>query len=240
MAGEGGELVRRTGQRQAGQRCQFPGDGFGEAGRRVEAGADGGAALSQFADRGQGGANGGFGMAKLGDEGGKLLAKGDRRGIHHVGAPGLDQVGVALRLFLQAVTQFGDGWQQAVFHGLCRRDVHGGGEAVVGTLRAIDVIVGVYRALAATAATCQLIGATGDDLVDVHVALRAAASLPDHQGELRVVLAVEHFVRGLFDQSGNIGWQLAAATVDPRSGFLDQGQGMQHGQRHAFGRRWRS
>jgi hypothetical protein len=80
----------------------------------------------------------------------------------------------------------------------------------------------------------QLVGAPGDHFVDVHVALGAAAGLPDHQRELVVVLAVEHFVGGLFDQAGDVGGQVAVAVVDPGGGFLDQRQGVQHRQRHAF------
>ncbi|BCQ70528.1 hypothetical protein PEQA60_45180 [Pseudomonas sp. Eqa60] len=48
------------------------------------------------------------------------------------------------------------------------------------------------------------------------------------------MLAREHFVGGLFDQAGDIGRDVAVAVVDPRRGFLDQGQGMQHRQGHAF------
>jgi hypothetical protein len=96
------------------------------------------------------------------------------------------------------------------------------------------MVVGVYRVLAAPRAAGQLVGAPGDHLVDVHVALRAAAGLPDHQGKLGVVLAVADLVGGLLDQAGDIGRQLAAAAVDAGRGLLDQCQGMQHGQWHAF------
>ncbi|MNJ60355.1 hypothetical protein D3C77_560780 [compost metagenome] len=112
--------------------------------------------------------------------------------------------------------------------------MHGGGKAVVGALRAIDVVVGVHRALAAALAGGDLVGATGDHFVDVHIALGAAAGLPDHQRKLVVVLAVQHFVGGLFDQSGDVGWQIADAVVDACGGLLDQRQCVQHGQRHAL------
>jgi len=48
------------------------------------------------------------------------------------------------------------------------------------------------------------------------------------------MLAVEHFVGGLFYQAGDVGGQVAVAVVDPGRGFLDQGQGMQDRQGHAF------
>ncbi|MNM89023.1 hypothetical protein D3C81_1012470 [compost metagenome] len=69
MAGEGGELVRCSDERQPGQRGQLGGDGFGEAVRGIQPGADGGAALGQFADRRQGRTDGALGIVELGDEG---------------------------------------------------------------------------------------------------------------------------------------------------------------------------
>ncbi|MCY1543923.1 hypothetical protein D9M68_797630 [compost metagenome] len=151
-----------------------------------------------------------------------------------MGAAGFHQLAVARGLFGQAAGQLGQRRQQVMLHGTGGGDVHGGGEAVVGALRAVDVIVGVHWALAAARPSGQLVGAAGDHFVDVHVALRAAAGLPDHQGELRVVLAGQHLVGGLFDQAGDVLWQVANAVIDPRRGFLDQCQGMQHGQWHAL------
>ncbi|MNL07216.1 hypothetical protein D3C87_1278860 [compost metagenome] len=139
---------------------------------------------------------------------------------------GLDQFNVAGGQLGQPAGQFADRRQQVLLHRLDGRDVHGGGEAVVGALGAIDVIVGVHRGLAATGVAGQLVGATGDHFVDVHVALGAAAGLPDHQRKLVVMVAGEHFVGRLLDQAGDIGGHVAVAIIDPRRGFLDQRQGM--------------
>ncbi|MCY1383481.1 hypothetical protein D9M69_716100 [compost metagenome] len=97
MAGEGGELVRRGDERQAGKGRQFRGDGFTEAVGRVQPGANRRTALGQFTDRRQRTADRPFGVIELGDERREFLAKGDRRGIHHVGAAGLDQFHMAGR-----------------------------------------------------------------------------------------------------------------------------------------------
>ena len=48
------------------------------------------------------------------------------------------------------------------------------------------------------------------------------------------MLAVEHFVGGLFDQARDVGGQVTVAVVDPCGSLLDQGQGMQHRQGHAL------
>jgi hypothetical protein len=60
-----------------------------------------------------------------------------------------------------------------------RGDVHGGGEGVVGRLRHVDVVVGMNGLFAAHDAAGNFDGAVGNDFVDVHVGLRAAAGLPD-------------------------------------------------------------
>lgn len=202
--------------------------------RRVEPGAHRGAALGQLVDRRQRRADGALGVVELGDEGREFLAEGDRRGVHQVGAPGLDQAGVPRRLFGETAGKLGDGRQQLFVHGLGGGDVHGGGEAVVGTLRAVDVVVGMHRRLAAARIAGQFVGAAGDHLVDVHVGLGAAAGLPDHQREVFVVAACEDLVGGLFNQPGDFRRQFAEVVVDPRGGFLDQRQGVDHGERHAL------
>ena len=202
--------------------------------RGIQPGTYGGAALGQFAHCRQGGADGALGIVELGDEGRHLLAEGNRCGVHHVGAASLYQLLVAPRQLGQPRRQFGDGGQQVRVHRLRSSNVHGSREAIVGTLRAIDMIVGVYWRFAAAAFAGQFVGAPGDHFVDVHVALRAAAGLPDDQRELVVVLATQHFVGGLFDQPGDVGRQVAVAVVDACRGLLDQRQGVQHRDGHAL------
>lgn len=182
----------------------------------------------------QGGADSALGVIELGDESRHFLAEGNRRGVHHVRAAGFYQLVVAHRQLGQPRRQFSDGRQQLFMHRLGCGNVHGGGEAVVGALRAVDVVIGVYWRLAATAFAGQFVGASGDHLVDVHVALGATARLPDDERELIVVLAIQHFIGGLFDQPGDVGRQVAIAVVDARRGLLDQCQGVQYREGHAF------
>jgi len=61
-----------------------------------------------------------------------------------------------------------------------RSDVHCCRETVVGALSTVHMIIGMNGRLAPARAASELVGATRDDFVDVHVALRAAAGLPDH------------------------------------------------------------
>ena len=73
-------------------------------------------------------------------------------------------------------------------------NVHGRGEGIVGGLGHIDVIIGVQQLLAD-----DLITPVGDDLIGVHVGLRAGAGLPHDQREVIVQLAADHLVAGLRD-----------------------------------------
>ena len=75
-----------------------------------------------------------------------------------------------------------------------RGDVHRGRERIVRRLTHVDVVVGVYRRLAPQLAAEQLDGAVRDDLVDVHVRLRARAGLPDVERELGVELPRDDLV----------------------------------------------
>ena len=78
----------------------------------------------------------------------------------------------------------------------------------------------------------SLVGAAGDDLVDVHVGLGAAAGLPDDEREL-VVAACRRRLRAAADSmaSARVGIK-AMMAVHPRSGLLDEAEGVDERQRH--------
>ena len=79
--------------------------------------------------------------------------------------------------------------------------MHAGGEGVVGGLRLVDVIIREERLFAfADDLTCELVGTVGDDFVDVHVALRTRARLPDDERELIVELTGEDLIADSCDQ----------------------------------------
>jgi len=65
----------------------------------------------------------------------------------------------------------------------------------------------------------------GDDLIDVHVGLGAAAGLPHHQGELPVPPAGADVPAGGGDGLGLLGRQLAHVGVGPGAGLLQIGEG---------------
>jgi hypothetical protein len=65
-------------------------------------------------------------------------------------------------------------------------------------------------------------GAVGDDLVRVHVRLRAAAGLPDRQGEVIVERAADDLVGGGEDEATLLVSEQAELVVDDRGGLLDE------------------
>src|SRR2546429_6350325 len=71
--------------------------------------------------------------------------------------------------------------------------------------------------------------AVRDHFVDVHVRLRAAAGLPDAQGEMRVELAGDDFVGGLHDElslfAGEFSQVLVHQRADRKSTRLNSSHG---------------
>ena len=125
-----------------------------------------------------------------------------------------------------------DRGNQRVLHSLRRRDVHGRGERVVRRLRHVDVIVGMDRLLRSHLAAGNFDRAVRDDLVHVHVGLRAAAGLPDAQRELIVQLAGNHFVGRLHDQLRLVGRQFPEILIYQRAGFLQNAERANQLRRH--------
>ncbi len=96
-------------------------------------------------------------------------------------------------------------------------DMHGRREAVVGRLAHVDMIVGMDRRLPAARAGQHLVGAPGNDLVDVHVGLGAAAGLPDNERELLVELAGGDLGRSGLDGVGDLAIKAVLAVHSRRS-----------------------
>ena len=115
--------------------------------------------------------------------------------------------------------------------------VHRGREDIVRRLAEVDVVVRDARAwpAAASARDARL----RDDLVDVHVALRARAGLPHRQRELGIELAGRHARRRGCDRLGLGRVEQAQLAVDLGGGALDLGQRMDQRAAACAARRWR-
>ena len=116
-----------------------------------------------------------------------------------MGAAGLDDIHPFIGLGLDRGGQCLGMRQQMLLQFHHRGDVHRGRERVVGRLAHIDVVVRVHRLFAADLAAEQLDRAVRQDLVDVHVGLRARAGLPDIERKMLVELAGDRLVGGTHD-----------------------------------------
>jgi hypothetical protein len=84
--------------------------------------------------------------------------------------------------------------RETAYDGLGGRDVHRRRKHVVRRLAPIDVVVRVDETAFAARPAEKLRGAIGEDLVDVHVGLRARARLPDGEWKFAGVPSGERFV----------------------------------------------
>ena len=195
----------------------------------VDPSADGRATQGQLLQVGQGVAQGLQPKLQLRHVPAKLLTQGQRRRVHQVGAANLHHVVERLGLGLECVAQPLHPRKGGFHHSFVSRDVHGGGERVVGALALVHVVVGVDRTFALTQdATRQDVGAVRHDLVHVHVALGARPCLPHHQRKLVVQLACEDFLARRHNQVLLAGVQHPEFSVGQGRGPLQMREGTHH------------
>ena len=96
------------------------------------------------------------------------------------------------------------------------------------------MVVGMDRLLLAPMAAKRLGRHVGDDLVGVHVRLRAGTGLPHHQRELVVEFAPGNPASSLCNGFGEFVVQQAERIVGPRRRPLDRAEGMDDLDRNAL------
>ena len=192
---------------------------------RIEAGADGGAALGQLHQRRQRLLDARDAVLDLLRVAGELLAERQRRCILRMGAADLDDVRPGLApCRSSALRRCRSAGSRRCVDLLGAGDVHGRRIGVVRRLAHVDVVVGMHGLLRAHLAAQHLDGAVGDHLVGVHVRLGAGAGLPDDQREVIVELAVDHFLRGRDDGLADLRVEAAERHVGFGGGALDDAE----------------
>mmetsp|Transcript_83303 Transcript_83303/g.254686 ORF Transcript_83303/g.254686 Transcript_83303/m.254686 type:complete len:254 (+) Transcript_83303:581-1342(+) len=179
VRGQGLELVRC--------RCEGParlfrndlGDGLSVAFLCVQPGADGCAAEREGVQRRQARLHTADALLHLGRVPRELLPQGQGCRILAVRAPDLDDVLESLCLLTQGSVELLEAGDETLVDFVHSGDVHGRREAVVAALPHVHVVVRVHRLLRAEGLALQLVRAVRDDLVHVHVRLRARARLED-------------------------------------------------------------
>src|SRR6266403_6393999 len=159
---------------------------------------------------------------------GPFLAESDGCGVLHVGAADLDDAVPCLGLHRDRLPKCLHRRNQPL-HGVDgSRDVHGRWKRVVRRLRHVDVIVRMYRRLAAECRARELAATVGNDLVHVHVELGAAAGHPDMQREHVVMLTRQDLIADLDDLAVRQGVEPAALVVGVGRGLFEDGIGGDH------------
>ena len=97
--------------------------------------------------------------------------------------------------------------------------------------------LGWTGSLAAEDPAHQLDGPVGDDLVGVHVGLRAGAGLPDEEREVVVEAAPGDLLRGAHDEGADARVQAPGRQVDLRARQLEESHGVHDLDGHALGAR---
>ena len=109
VGGQGLELVLGADERVPGHGGDLGGEGLGEIGVGIEAGAHRGAALGQLQESGQGGLDALDPIADLGRVAREFLAQGQGRGVLGMGAPDFYDVGEGPRLFIKSGEESAEG-----------------------------------------------------------------------------------------------------------------------------------
>ena len=208
LARERMELVRCGDEGLARQLARRTRDGDIESLRCVEPRADGGAAEGKLVEEGEGGLQLLLRLLKHIEPAADLLHEGDGDGVLQMRASRLDDAVVLCHEAAEGRGEEVDRGEQPVLDGDDGGDVHGGREGVVRALRHVRVIVWMENFLPR-----DLVAAVRDDLVDVHIGLRAAARLPYSEREVGGELAVEDFITCLADGGEPLFIQLAKRVV---------------------------
>ena len=229
---ERGELVAVRAEGKSGEFGDLLGCALGKFRMRVQPGAYGGSADRQIVESFERLLQALDVALQQAGPAAEFLPDGQGHGVLQMRAANLDDVVKFLRLGGDRIVNGLDRRNQRILHPVGGRDVHRGGKRIVRRLRHVHVIVGMDRLLRSHLAAGNLNRAVRDDLVHVHVGLRAAAGLPDAERELIVQLAGDHFVGGLCDQLRFVGGQLAQILIHQRACFLERAEGADQLRRH--------
>ena len=205
---------------------------LGKAVVRVQTSADRSASLSNLVDILKALSDTPLAVSQLVHVARELLAEGERSGILGVSATDLHDVVELSTLGVESICEGSQLGEQALIDLENGCDVHDRWESVIAGLRAVHMVVRVHH-LGAKLATQNLDCAIRDNFVAVHVGLSARAGLPDHEWEVVVELAGNHFVGGLNNGVGD-------ALLKPKvqvglcCTLLQKTERANNGQRHAL------
>ena len=221
LARECVELVRRGDELLARQLACRLGNGNIEALWCVQSRADGSAAECELMQERQSCLQLLLRLLEHGEPAADLLREGDWYSILQMCASGLDDALILLHQTAKGICEEVNTREESVLDGDDGSNVHRCRESVVRALRHVGVIVRMEDLLAR-----DLVAAICDDLVDVHVGLRAAARLPDGEGEVFREFACDDLITRRLDGVQTLFVELAELVVRDGSGFLQNAECM--------------
>ena len=227
------KLVRRSLKLLASNLADLLSHGYVKALERVQTRADGRTTLCKVAQAREHVIHARNRVFQLLHVATELLAKRERRSVLQVRAADLDDVVKLGALLVKRVTQALERWEKLLGDLKHRGNVHRGREGIVAALRAVHMVVGVHRRLGANLAAEHLDGTVRDNLIHIHVRLRARTRLEDDQRKVVVKLAADHLVSSAANRIGDLGVQ-AVALVDNRSSLLEHTKSLDDLNRHAL------
>ena len=232
MRAQSGEFVRVTGEGQASESGDFGGGSGGEFRVGIQSRAYRRAADGEVIEPRQDGMDPGnvpVNQAQITTE---FLTKSYGGGVLKMRAADFDNVVKFRALFIQRIPEVRQSREEPVHGFLCRRNVHGGRESVIGGLGHVYVVIGMDRRLAPHAAAGPFDGAVGDDLIGIHVRLGAGAGLPDAEGKMGVQGAGDDFISGRGDHGAKTGGHFPEVGIDQGAGFFENPEGADQGTGH--------
>ena len=162
----------------------------------------------------------------------EYVTKGDGQRILQMGAAGLHDTPVPLRLCLPRIDQTCQLRHQFVPEKVDSRQVQGRRDRVIARLTEVHVIVRVYEGVFTDLTAELLVRQVCDHLVHVHVRGGARSGLEHVKGKLILKLARSDFGCRAPDGVGFLLVQVALLTRCLDHGGLDGRQGFQQGPRH--------
>ncbi len=158
----------------------------------------------------------------------EFLPHRDRHGVHQVGPAGLDdRVGLA-GLFFEHAREVRERRQQALLDAERGADMNAGRNHVIAALAHVDVIVRMH--LGAELFACE----RGDDFVGVHVGAGAAAGLKNVNRKMPVMLTGGHLERSFLDGHGRFRGQQAQLGIRAGRRPLNEAERGDKGPRHRY------
>ena len=131
--------------------------------------------------------------------GGKLLPQPNRHRVHHVSAPGFQNVIERFGFAREGSREFFDGGYNIV-ENKDGSQSHGRGENVVCRLAEIHVIVRVDCFVLTALLANKFERAIGDNFIGVHVERNASPGLIDVHNKFTIKFSLDHFIGGSGDR----------------------------------------